>query len=112
MRRRFSFWLQDRGRRHVEFLNRTRSSWRPPESARSSPTSTASGALGAEIYADINRTSESEAGRRRQGVYQTLRRFLGGIYVNQFNRLGRQWKVFLQAEAEGRVRSRTSTSFT
>ena len=36
-------------------------------------------------------------------VYQTLQAFLGGIYVNQFNRFGRQWRVFLQAEAEDRV---------
>jgi HAE1 family hydrophobic/amphiphilic exporter-1 len=37
-------------------------------------------------------------------VYQTLQAFLGGIYVNQFNRFGRQWRVFLQAEGEDRVR--------
>src|SRR5262249_38132876 len=29
--------------------------------------------------------------------------FLGGLYVNQFNRFGRQWRVFLQAEGEDRV---------
>ena len=36
-------------------------------------------------------------------VYQTLQAFLGGLYVNQFNRFGRQWRVFLQAEAADRV---------
>jgi HAE1 family hydrophobic/amphiphilic exporter-1 len=36
-------------------------------------------------------------------VYQTLQAFLGGIYVNQFNRFGRQWRVFLQAEGADRV---------
>ena len=36
-------------------------------------------------------------------VYQTLQAFLGGLYVNQFNRFGRQWRVFLQAEAEDRL---------
>ena len=35
-------------------------------------------------------------------VYQTLQASLGGLYVNQFNRFGRQWKVFLEAEAEDR----------
>ena len=31
-------------------------------------------------------------------VYQTMQTFLGGLFVNQFNRFGRQWRVFLQAE--------------
>jgi HAE1 family hydrophobic/amphiphilic exporter-1 len=36
-------------------------------------------------------------------VYQTLQAFLGGVFVNQFNRFGRQWRVFLQAEGEDRI---------
>ena len=35
-------------------------------------------------------------------VYQTLQAYLGGLYLNQFNRFGRQWRVFLQAEGEER----------
>ncbi len=35
-------------------------------------------------------------------VYQTMQAFLGGLYVNQFNRFGRQWRVFVQAEGEQR----------
>jgi HAE1 family hydrophobic/amphiphilic exporter-1 len=35
-------------------------------------------------------------------VYQTLQAYLGGLYLNQFNRFGRQWRVFLQAEGEDR----------
>src|SRR6266568_315284 len=34
---------------------------------------------------------------------ESLQAFLGGIYVNQFNRFGRQWRLFLQAEAADRV---------
>ena len=36
-------------------------------------------------------------------VYLTLQTFLGGLFLNQFNRFGRQWRVFLQAEGEDRV---------
>jgi HAE1 family hydrophobic/amphiphilic exporter-1 len=32
-----------------------------------------------------------------------MQAFLGGVFVNQFNRFGRQWRVFLQAEAEARL---------
>jgi HAE1 family hydrophobic/amphiphilic exporter-1 len=31
-----------------------------------------------------------------------MQAFLGGVYVNQFNRFGRQWRVFLQAEGADR----------
>jgi hydrophobic/amphiphilic exporter-1 (mainly G- bacteria), HAE1 family len=35
-------------------------------------------------------------------VYQTLQAYLGGLFLNQFNRFGRQWRVFLQAEGDER----------
>jgi HAE1 family hydrophobic/amphiphilic exporter-1 len=35
-------------------------------------------------------------------VYQTLQAYLGGLFLNQFNRFGRQWRVYLQSEAEMR----------
>ena len=44
-------------------------------------------------------------------VYQTLQAFLGGAYVNQFNRFGRQWKVYLQAEPEYRTSADKINSF-
>jgi HAE1 family hydrophobic/amphiphilic exporter-1 len=31
-----------------------------------------------------------------------LQAYLGGLYLNQFNRFGRQWRVFLQAEGDER----------
>ena len=31
-------------------------------------------------------------------VYATLQTFLGGAYVNDFTRFGRQWRVFVQAD--------------
>jgi len=44
-------------------------------------------------------------------VYQTLQTFLGGLYVNQFNRFGRQWRVFLQAEGDARTRPEDISRF-
>lgn len=35
-------------------------------------------------------------------VYNTLQTFLGGLYVNDFNRFGRTWQVLLQGEQEFR----------
>ncbi len=36
-------------------------------------------------------------------VYQTLQTFMGGSLVNYFNRFGRQWQVFVQAEGSYRT---------
>ena len=37
-------------------------------------------------------------------VYSALQTFLGGLYVNDFNRFGRTWRVLVQAEPQFRVR--------
>jgi hydrophobe/amphiphile efflux-1 (HAE1) family protein len=37
-------------------------------------------------------------------VYNALQTFLGGLYVNDFNRFGRTWKVMMQAEPDFRDR--------
>jgi multidrug efflux pump len=35
-------------------------------------------------------------------VYDSLQTYLGGLYVNDFNRFGRTWKVLMQADSEYR----------
>src|SRR5216683_1863738 len=37
-------------------------------------------------------------------VYSALQTFLGGLYVNDFNRFGRTWRVLMQAEPQFRAR--------
>ncbi|HUL70275.1 MAG TPA: multidrug efflux RND transporter permease subunit [Gemmatimonadales bacterium] len=56
-----------------------------------------------QVFADVNRDKVVKQGVALADVYQTLQANLGGLYVNQFNRFGRVWKVFLQAEAEQRL---------
>ena len=46
----------------------------------------------------------------RQGVdvgqvYQTLQAFMGGYFINYFNRFGRQWQVYVQAEGKYRTKA-------
>ncbi len=36
-------------------------------------------------------------------VYQTLQAFMGGYFVNYFNRFGRQWQVYVEAEGKYRT---------
>jgi len=44
-------------------------------------------------------------------VYAALQTLLGGYYVNQFNRFGRVWKVFVQAEPQFRARAKDVGQF-
>jgi HAE1 family hydrophobic/amphiphilic exporter-1 len=51
-----------------------------------------------------------EAKALKQGVdlgdlYTTLSAFMGGSYVNDFNRFGRQWRVYIEAEGPFRRRA-------
>src|SRR5207247_9805327 len=55
-----------------------------------------------QVYADVERDKVLKQGVSVADVYLTLQAFLGGVYVNQFNRFGRQWRGFLPAEAEDR----------
>jgi HAE1 family hydrophobic/amphiphilic exporter-1 len=44
-------------------------------------------------------------------VYLTLQTFMGGSFINYFNRFGRQWRVFLQAQGEQRMRAEDVMQF-
>jgi HAE1 family hydrophobic/amphiphilic exporter-1 len=55
-----------------------------------------------QLYIDVDQDRILKQGLQFAEVYQTLQAFLGGAYVNQFNRFGRQWKVYLQAEPQYR----------
>ncbi len=51
---------------------------------------------------DVDRDKVQTLGVPITDVYDALQTFLGGLYVNDFNRFGRTWRVYLQAEPEFR----------
>jgi len=53
----------------------------------------------------VDRDKVLKQGVDLRSVYQTMQAFLGGAFVNQFNRFGRQWKVYLQADGDQRERA-------
>ena len=55
-----------------------------------------------QMFVDVDQDRILKQGLQFGEVFQTLQAFLGGAYVNQFNRFGRQWKVYLQAEPQFR----------
>jgi hydrophobic/amphiphilic exporter-1 (mainly G- bacteria), HAE1 family len=101
----FSMWLQDRSGGSVESLDQNVKAFL--EAARKRPELTGVNSVFTagipQIYADVDRDKVLKQGIAVGDVYQTLQTYLGGLFVNQFNRFGRQWRVFLQAEGEARL---------
>jgi HAE1 family hydrophobic/amphiphilic exporter-1 len=52
---------------------------------------------------EINKDKVLKAGIRLDDIYTTVGAFLGGAYVNDFNRFGRLYKAYIQAEPEYRI---------
>src|SRR6266853_951904 len=104
----FSFWLQDRSGGTVAFLAQNLQKFL--EACRKRPELTGVNSLFSasvpQLYADVDRDKVLKQGVAVRDVYLTLQTFLGGLFLNQFNRFGRQWRVFLQAEGEDRVSAR------
>ena len=55
-----------------------------------------------QLFAAVDKDKAFKLGVPINDVYDELQTLLGGYYVNQFNRFGRVWKVFVEAEARYR----------
>jgi HAE1 family hydrophobic/amphiphilic exporter-1 len=53
---------------------------------------------------DLDREKARQLGLPIDEVFQALQAFMGGAYVNDFNRFGRLYRTYVQADAEARTR--------
>ncbi|HXJ34848.1 MAG TPA: efflux RND transporter permease subunit [Candidatus Eisenbacteria bacterium] len=56
-----------------------------------------------QLFAHVDEDRVFKLGLPIQDVYGSLQALLGGTYVNQFNRFGRVWRVFVEAEPQYRA---------
>ncbi len=56
-----------------------------------------------QLFAEVDKDKALKEGVPISEVYNALQTFLGGSYINDFTRFGRQWRVFLQADAKYRT---------
>ncbi|HVW86315.1 MAG TPA: multidrug efflux RND transporter permease subunit [Bryobacteraceae bacterium] len=108
-----TFMLEDRSGGDLQFLggNVTRFT----DAARKRPelagvTSTFLAGV-PQQFVDVDRAKVERQGINIGDVYQTLQTFMGGYLVNYFNRFGRQWQVYLEAEGEYRTRAENVGQF-
>jgi HAE1 family hydrophobic/amphiphilic exporter-1 len=101
----FSLWLQDRSGGSVAFLDENLQKFLAAAKKRpelQNVNSTFRAAV-PQVYVDVDRDKALKQGVPIGDVYQALQAYLGGTFVNQFNRFGRQWRVFMQADAVDRL---------
>jgi HAE1 family hydrophobic/amphiphilic exporter-1 len=102
-----TFVLEDRAGRELSFLTENTNKFiaaarQRPELARVSTTFLPTVP---QLSVDVDRDKVLKQGVPLSDVYQTLQCFMGGAFVNYFNRFGRQWQVYVQAEGDYRVRA-------
>jgi HAE1 family hydrophobic/amphiphilic exporter-1 len=64
-----------------------------------------------QVYVNVDQDQVLQQGVRLQDVYQTMQCFMGGAFVNYFNRFGRQWQVYVQAEGDYRTKAENLGQF-
>jgi HAE1 family hydrophobic/amphiphilic exporter-1 len=64
-----------------------------------------------QVFVKVDRDKVLKLGVPINDVYSTLQTFMGGNFVNYFNRFGRQWQVYLEAEDQYRARAENLLQF-
>ncbi|HEU5078126.1 MAG TPA: multidrug efflux RND transporter permease subunit [Opitutaceae bacterium] len=100
----FTFVLQDRSGGDVAFLSENLAKFleaarKRPEIANVSTTFLPSVP---QMFVDVDRDKVLKQGVEISQVYKTLQAYMGGTFVNYFNRFGRQWQIYVEAEDEFR----------
>ncbi len=109
----FSFLLEDRSGKDPEFLNKNLSQFLAAARKRPELAGVTTTALPTipQVYIDVDRPRVIAQGVPLSDVYKTMQMFMGGVLVNYFNRFGRQWQVYVQAEGDYRTRAENVGQF-
>src|SRR5690348_8168912 len=103
----FTFVLEDRAGKDIPFLAANVSKFM--EAARKRPEigslNTTFLPIVPQLYVNVDRDKVLKEGVDLPEVYKTLQTFMGGYFIDYFNRFGRQWQVYVQAEGDYRTRA-------
>jgi HAE1 family hydrophobic/amphiphilic exporter-1 len=109
----FTFVLEDRAGKDVPFLASNLNTFltaarKRPEIAGLSTTFLPSVP---QQFVDVDEDKVLKQGVPISDVYRTIQAFMGGLFVNYFNRFGRQWQVYIEAEGDYRTRAENVGQF-
>ena len=99
-----TFILEDRTGGPVEFIASNTQKFMAALKARPELTTLFTTSLWdlPQIHLSVDEAQAMIQGVSLTDAYQTVQTFLGGYFVNYFNRFGLQWQVYVQAEGEYR----------
>ena len=109
----FTFVLEDRAGNDVQFLTKNLATFldaahKRPEIAGLSTTFLPSVP---QEFVEVDRDKVLKQGVNLNDVYRTIQAFMGGYFINYFNRFGRQWQVYIEAEGEDRAKAENVGQF-
>jgi HAE1 family hydrophobic/amphiphilic exporter-1 len=109
----FQFILEDRTGKDVAFLAQNMKTFldaarKRPELGTLIPTFLPNVP---QIFVDVDRDKVLKQGIDLGQVYQTLQTFMGGFFVNYFNRFGRTWQVYIESEGDYRTDAKNVGQF-
>jgi HAE1 family hydrophobic/amphiphilic exporter-1 len=108
-----TFVLQDRSGKDIAFLAEQTSKFL--EAARKRPEltglTTTFRPTVPQVFVEVDRDKVLKQGVALSDVYKTLQCFMGGAFVNYFNRFGRQWQIYVQAEGQFRTKAQNLGQF-
>jgi HAE1 family hydrophobic/amphiphilic exporter-1 len=109
----FQFILEDRTGKDVAFLAKNMKTFldaarKRPELGTLIPTFLPNVP---QIFVDVDRDKVLKQGIDLGQVYQTLQTFMGGFFVNYFNRFGRTWQVYIESEGDYRTDAKNVGQF-
>ena len=109
----FTFILEDRAGKDIGFLAQNVQTFleaarKRPELSTLIPTFLPAVP---QIFVNIDRDKVLKQGIELGQVYQTLQTFMGGYFVNYFNRFGRTWQVYIEAEGDYRTDAKNVGEF-
>lgn len=108
-----TFVLQDRVSRDVSFLASNTQRFLAVAGKRPELTGLSSTLLAdiPQLYVNVDRARVIAQRVNLSDVYRTMQSFMGGAFVNYFNRFGRQWQVYVQADGDYRTRAEDIAQF-
>lgn len=101
----FTFVLEDRAGKDIQFLSSNLNTFLAAARKRPEIASVSTTFLGSvpQQFVDVDRDKVIKQGVAINDVYRTIQAFMGGLFINYFNRFGRQWQVYVEAEGEYRT---------
>jgi HAE1 family hydrophobic/amphiphilic exporter-1 len=109
----FTFILEDRAGKDIPFLASNLNTFLTAVRKRPEIASVNTTFLGSvpQQFIDVDRDKVIKQGIAINDVYRTVQAFMGGLFINYFNRFGRQWQVYIEAEGEYRTNAENVGQF-